>query len=213
MRAFTLIGLLPVALACLNENTNKCASYIKSNAATASPFCASFTRSVVTATAGLPAWATNCDNKPRLLSAECSCHYTGGGPAPTTSRSTSAGTTMTTTTRTTTGGGSNPPAPTGVTTTLPRSSGAVATNKAIVISNSFDGGMKAYDRSRELPSGQASRVRVLTTTQRVSVKTRMRLVRLMPCSFLNLARPCPTLLSDLTKQREFTAVANGKSYS
>lgn len=153
MRAFTFISLLPVALACLNENTNKCASYIKSNAATASPFCASFTRSVVTATAGLPAWATNCDNKPRLLSAECSCHYTGGsGPAPTTSRSTSAPTTMTTTTRTTTGGGSNPPAPTGVTTTLPRSSGAVATNKAIVISGSFDGGMKAYDRSREFPS-------------------------------------------------------------
>lgn len=142
MHALVLLGLLPAALGCLNANTNKCASYIKSNAA-ASTFCATFTQSTVTATTALPAWATNCDNKPKLVSAECSCHYTagGGGPAPTTIRTS-------TTTRATTTNGGNIPAPTGVTTTLPRSSGAVYSSVPIPVSGSFDGGMKLYDRSR-----------------------------------------------------------------
>lgn len=101
MQVYAFLALAPVAVfGCLNENTNPCASFIKSQAATASPFCASFTRSVVTATAGLPAWAANCSNKPKLISAECSCHWSGGAvptTAPTTTRTTQGG--MITTTR------------------------------------------------------------------------------------------------------------------
>ena len=148
--SLTLLALIPVTLGCLNADSNKCASYIKSNAATASPFCASFTKSVVTATTALPAWATNCDNKPKVLSAECSCHYTAGSsPAPTTSKqTTTTPTTIVTRTSTTTAAGTGT-APTGVTTVLPQSSGAVATNAPIVVSGSLDGGMKLYDRSRK----------------------------------------------------------------
>ena len=53
------------------------------------------------------------------------------------------------TTKTTAGGGSGGSTPTGVTTTLPKSSGSVATSVAITVSGSFDGGMKQYDRSRK----------------------------------------------------------------
>lgn len=149
MHALAVLGLLPVALGCLNTRTNPCASFIKSQVAQASPFCATFTQSVVTATTGLPAWATNCDNKPKLLTSECACHYPGGGnpPAPTTITTR----TTTTTGRTTTTTGNNPP-PTGVTTTLPQSSGAVATNTPILVPVSFDGGMRKYDRSRRSSS-------------------------------------------------------------
>jgi hypothetical protein len=41
-----------------------------------------------------------------------------------------------------------------VTTTLPASSGAVSTSKAITVTASFDGGMKNYDRSREYLSSK-----------------------------------------------------------
>lgn len=101
MHVSILLALAPAAvLGCLNANSNPCASFIKSQAATASPFCATFTKSVVTATAGLPAWAANCSNKPNLLSAECSCHYSGGGTPATTTRAatTTAGPVVTTTT-------------------------------------------------------------------------------------------------------------------
>lgn len=146
--SLALFALIPVAWGCLNADSNKCASYIKSNAATASPFCASFTKSAVTATTALPAWATHCDNKPKLLSAECSCHYTAGvSPAPTSSKQTTA-TPTTIITRSTTAAGTGT-APTGVTTILPQSSGAVATNTPILVSDSLDGGMKLYDRSRK----------------------------------------------------------------
>jgi len=149
--AFALLALVPATLGCLNADSNKCASYIKSSAAVASPFCASFTKSVVTATTALPAWATNCDSKPKLISAECSCHYTGGSSTtPTTSRQTTT-TSTTIVTRTSTAAGTGT-APTGVTTTLPKSSGAVATNAPIVVSGSLDGGMKLYDRSRKWAS-------------------------------------------------------------
>jgi pectate lyase len=151
MHALILLGLLPAALGCLNPTSNKCASYIKNNAA-ASTFCATFTQSTVTATTALPAWATNCDNKPKLVSAECSCHYTAGGggsvPTPTTIV-TSTRAASTTTRAATTSNGGVIPAPSGVTRTLPKSSGAVYSPTAIPVSGSFDGGMKLYDRSRE----------------------------------------------------------------
>ncbi|KAK6544847.1 hypothetical protein TWF694_001528 [Orbilia ellipsospora] len=106
-----LLAFLPAAFGCLNANSNACASFIKSQVATASPFCATFTKSVVTATTGLPSWATNCSNKPSMISAECSCAYTGGASNPTTTLVTTTKATTTpagqqTTTRTTTANGS-----------------------------------------------------------------------------------------------------------
>ncbi|CAG9988919.1 unnamed protein product [Clonostachys byssicola] len=133
MKSLAVFLLFPLALGCLNPTSNSCASYIKSNSATASPFCATFTKSSVTATTSLPSWATNCSNKPSMISAECSCHYSGSATA--------------TTTKTTTTGGGGGTVPTGVTTTLPASAGATSTSKAITVSGSFDGGMKKYDRS------------------------------------------------------------------
>lgn len=147
MRCLILLTLGSVALGCLNANTNKCASFIKSQSGTASAFCATFTQNVVTATSALPAWATNCSNKPSLISAECSCHYTGGGNQPVPTSTTLQTSTTTLKPTTTQGGGGGGPTPTGVTTTLPASSGTVASPSPIVISGSFDGGMKKYDRS------------------------------------------------------------------
>lgn len=140
MKSLATFLLFPLALGCLNPTSNSCASYIKSNSATASPFCATFTKSSVTATTSLPSWATNCSNKPSMISAECSCHYSG---------SASSATATATTQTTTTGGGGT--VPTGVTTTLPASAGATSTSKAITVTGSFDGGMKKYDRSRKSP--------------------------------------------------------------
>ncbi|KAL0936269.1 pectate lyase [Colletotrichum truncatum] len=141
MHQYYLLALLPTVLGCLNANSNKCASFIKSQSATASAFCATFTKSTVTATTGLPAWATNCSNKPSVISAECTCHYSGaGGSQPTT--------TLRTSTTAGNGGGVVTP-PAGVTTALPQSSGATATNKPITVSagQTYDGGMKKFDRS------------------------------------------------------------------
>jgi pectate lyase len=134
MYPYAVLALLPVVLGCANPDSNACASYISANKATASPFCATFTQSSVTATTGLPSWASNCSNKPSQISKECSCYWTGGASNPTP-------TTLQTTAKVTT--------PAGVTTTLPPSSGSVATSKAITVTASFDGGMKMYDRSRE----------------------------------------------------------------
>lgn len=72
---YAILGLLPVVLGCANPDTNACASYIKNNQAVASPYCGSFTKSVVTATTGLPTWATNCASKPSQISKECSCYW------------------------------------------------------------------------------------------------------------------------------------------
>ncbi|KAI9166373.1 putative pectate lyase A [Paramyrothecium foliicola] len=82
MHYYTLLALLPVALGCTNPKSNSCASFMSANPATAGPFCATFTQNVVTATAALPAWATNCKNKPKEISKECSCYYTGGPGEP-----------------------------------------------------------------------------------------------------------------------------------
>jgi hypothetical protein len=136
MRSAIVFGLIPAVLGCANPDTNACASFISANKASASPFCASFTQNVVTATTNLPAWATNCSNKPSMLSKECSCYYTGGGGSPQPTKTSSSS-----------NGGGNVPAPTGVTTTLPASSGSVTSPTPIRVSGSFDGGMKKYDRS------------------------------------------------------------------
>ncbi|KAJ6258618.1 hypothetical protein Dda_6665 [Drechslerella dactyloides] len=149
MQKLLLLALVPAALGCANPDSNACASFIKSQSATASAFCASLTRSVVTATTGLPLWATNCSNKPSMISKECSCYYTGGGGSNPT-------TTLRTTTRATTtaGGGGGGSTPTGVTRSLPASAGAVSSPSAIVVSGSFDGGMRKYDRSPKVCAEQ-----------------------------------------------------------
>ncbi|GAP91594.1 putative pectate lyase B [Rosellinia necatrix] len=107
MQYLALLALAPLALACTNPDTDACASFMTAQAATASAFCATFTQSTVTATTGLPSWATACSNKPSAISKECSCAFTGGGGGATTT-TTKASTTLTTTTKTTTssGGGS-----------------------------------------------------------------------------------------------------------
>ncbi len=144
MHRYALLAVLPAVLGCANPDSNACASYISANKATASAFCATFTKSTVTATTGLPAWASNCSNKPSQISKECSCYYTGAaGSTPTTTTAKVTTTLVTSTAKVT--------APSGVTTALPQSSGAVATSKAITVSagQTYDGGMKNYDRSRE----------------------------------------------------------------
>jgi pectate lyase len=95
MVRYSLLGLLPVVFACTNPDTDPCASYISAQKATASPFCATFTKSTVTATTALPAWATYCSSKPSLISKECSCYWTGATAATSTTK---VGTTLTTTT-------------------------------------------------------------------------------------------------------------------
>ncbi|KAI9167251.1 putative pectate lyase F [Paramyrothecium foliicola] len=160
MRFYVALSLLPAVLACSNPNSNACASFIKNQVAQASPFCATFTQNVVTATTGLPSWATNCSNKPSHISKECSCHYTGGGggnPQPEPTSTDKPTTTKPPATTTKDDGGGNPggPTPTGITTTLPRSSGAVASPTPITVTGNFDGGMKLYDRSSRVCQGQS----------------------------------------------------------
>ncbi|KAK4098447.1 polysaccharide lyase family 3 protein [Parathielavia hyrcaniae] len=159
MHHYALLGLLPVALGCLNPKSNACASYISANAA-ASAFCATFTQSQVTATTGLPAWATNCSNKPSMISKECSCYYTGGAAPPPTSTAkatTTAVTTKPTTLVTTTSKAASVVTPAGVTTTLPKSAGVTSTSAAIVVAagQKYDGGMMKFDRSPAVCKGQA----------------------------------------------------------
>lgn len=148
MHRYALLGFLPAALGCLDPGSNACASYMSANQATASAFCATFTKSAVTATTGLPSWAANCSNKPSMISKECSCYFTGGAASPTSTAKTTAQTTAKTTLVTSTA--KITAAPSGVTTALPKSSGAVATSKAITVAagQTYDGQMKNFDRSR-----------------------------------------------------------------
>jgi hypothetical protein len=153
MHRYALLGLLPAALGCLDPKNNPCASYMSANQATASAFCATYTQTKATASTGLPAWAANCSNKPSMISKECSCYFTGGAAAPTptsTAKTTAKTTAQQTTAKTTTAAPIVTAAPSGVTTALPKSSGAVSSSKAITLTAGqvFDGGMKNYDRSR-----------------------------------------------------------------
>lgn len=95
MHFLSILGLLPVVLACTNPESDACASYLSANAATASAYCATFTQSTVTATAELPSWATYCSSKPSSISKECTCLYPGTDAATSTTK---ASTTLKTTT-------------------------------------------------------------------------------------------------------------------
>lgn len=93
----SFLAAVPAAVwACTNPDTDPCASYMSANGATASAFCATFTKSSVTATTGLPSWASNCSNKPSAISKECSCYFTGSGATATITTSTSKAATTTT---------------------------------------------------------------------------------------------------------------------
>ncbi len=195
MHRYAFLGLLPAALGCLDPGSNPCPSYISANKASASAFCKTFTQSTVTATTALPAWASNCSNKPSLISKECSCAFTGAA-ATTTAQATT--TKATTTAKATTLVTTTVAAPTGLTTALPNSSGAVATSKAITVSagQTYDGGMKNYDRSRmsERPSVLCGKA---NTEQPRFVRNRPRLVRPMPCSCWRTAPLWPTYVPSL----------------
>lgn len=74
MRLFILLGALaPFAFACDNPDNDTCAFTMTASAASASPFCATYTTASSTATTDLPTWATACSNKPKKLSSACSC--------------------------------------------------------------------------------------------------------------------------------------------
>ncbi|KAK6844957.1 hypothetical protein PG995_015067 [Apiospora arundinis] len=60
----------------------------------------------------------------------------------------------TTTTKNSDGGNGSGATPTGLTTTLPKSSGATSTSAAIVVSATYDGGMKRFERSPAVCQGQ-----------------------------------------------------------
>ncbi|KAJ5292730.1 uncharacterized protein N7443_008683 [Penicillium atrosanguineum] len=68
MRSALLLTFIPLVLGCNNPASHACASAYTASAAEASAFCATFTASVVTETAGLPAFASACDSKPSHLS-------------------------------------------------------------------------------------------------------------------------------------------------
>lgn len=95
MHHLSLVALLPLALACTDPDSDPCASFMTASRATASAFCQTFTAASVTATAGLPAWASSaCSNKPSAISKECTCAFSAA--AATTAATTTAATTTTT---------------------------------------------------------------------------------------------------------------------
>lgn len=123
MRILDLLALLPAVLACTNPDSDPCASYMTANAATASAFCKTYTTAAATATTGLPAWASNCSNKPSAISKECTCAFgaaTGTGTASTT-KTTKVSSTVSSVTVTNTG-----PA-----TTATNACGAAAVDKLV----------------------------------------------------------------------------------
>jgi hypothetical protein len=85
-------------------------------------------------------------------------------------------------------------APTGVTTTLPQSSGATATSAAITVKagQSYDGGMKKFDRSRMLPPAYSLGEVDTNTEQPRFARARARRARPMLCSSSKTAPLCLT---------------------
>jgi hypothetical protein len=80
MRSFLIpvAALLPAVLACTNPNTDACAAAFVSSSAALAGFCATYTKSAVTATTALPsAAASACEYKSKKISSACSCFITG----------------------------------------------------------------------------------------------------------------------------------------
>jgi hypothetical protein len=73
MRRALLLSLAPIVLGCNNPASHACASAYTASSSAAAAFCATFTASVVTATTGLPSFASACDFKTMSLSSACSC--------------------------------------------------------------------------------------------------------------------------------------------
>lgn len=71
-------ALLPAVLACTNPDTDACAAAFVSSSAALAGFCATYTKSAVTATTALPsAAASACEYKSKKISSACSCFITG----------------------------------------------------------------------------------------------------------------------------------------
>ncbi|KAJ5983692.1 hypothetical protein N7481_005791 [Penicillium waksmanii] len=73
MRSALLLSFLPLVLGCNNPASHACASAYTASSSAAAAFCATFTASKVTATTGLPSFASACDFKTGHLSSACSC--------------------------------------------------------------------------------------------------------------------------------------------
>ncbi|KAJ5627162.1 hypothetical protein N7528_004589 [Penicillium herquei] len=74
MRSTLVLSFLPLlVLGCDNPETHACASAYTASRSEAAAFCATFTASSVTATTGLPSFASACDYKVKHLSSACSC--------------------------------------------------------------------------------------------------------------------------------------------
>jgi polygalacturonase len=73
MRCALLLALLPLALGCDNPANDACAAAYTASRSAADAFCATFTTSTVTATTGLPAFASACNYNTKHLSSACSC--------------------------------------------------------------------------------------------------------------------------------------------
>lgn len=104
MRCLLFFALLPAVLACTNPDSDPCASFMTASSATASAFCKTFTQSTVTATTGLPSWATYCSSKPSAISKECTCAFSAAA-ATTTSTTSKASTSTSKTSSTSTASG------------------------------------------------------------------------------------------------------------
>jgi polygalacturonase len=76
MRSFIFLAsaILPIVLACESPDTHPCAASFVNNPASASAFCATYTKSVVTAVTGVPAlFSAPCLGKASSISSACTC--------------------------------------------------------------------------------------------------------------------------------------------
>ncbi|OKL61468.1 hypothetical protein UA08_03373 [Talaromyces atroroseus] len=71
--ALFLSFFLPLALGCDNPAEHACAAVYTASRSAVNEFCATFTTETVTATTGLPEWASACSFEPKKLSSACSC--------------------------------------------------------------------------------------------------------------------------------------------
>jgi len=74
MRSALVLSFLPLlVLGCDNPASHACASAYTASRSEAAGFCATFTASSVTATTGLPSFASACDYNVKHMSSACSC--------------------------------------------------------------------------------------------------------------------------------------------